>query len=275
MLFKNRPVGFLMAFDRLGPAARFTEDDERLLQAFAASASTAVATAQSASTEMLRRSMEASEQERRRWARELHDETLQHLAGLRVLLSAAKRSGDRERIDAAIDGALELIGEGIANLRGLITDLRPAALDELGVTAAIEALATRVTQQSHLEVVADVRLAYEEGGAEQRHVSEVESTVYRLVQEALTNAVKHAGATRVDVAIDDGSGPIDIEVRDDGTGFDPEQVGAGFGLLGMRERVGIVNGTLEVRSELGRGTTVRARIPGVRRQPDLPLNQPA
>jgi signal transduction histidine kinase len=77
------------------------------------------------------------------------------------------------------------------------------------------------------------------------------------------------------VAIDDGSGTIDIEVRDDGRGFDPEDSGAGFGLLGMRERVGIVNGTLEVRSQPGRGTTVHARIPGARRRPELRLTQPA
>jgi signal transduction histidine kinase len=275
MLFKNRPVGFLMAFDRRGAAAGFTEEDERLLQAFAASASTAVATAQTASTELLRRSIEASEQERRRWARELHDETLQHLAGLRVLLSGARRGGDRKRIDAAIEDALELLAEGIANLRGLITELRPAALDELGAQAAIEALVTRVSEQSALDVVADISLAYENGTAGERHTIEVEATMYRLVQEALTNAVKHAGADRVEVAIDDGSGTIDIEVRDDGRGFDPEDSGAGFGLLGMRERVGIVNGTLEVRSQPGRGTTVHARIPGARRRPELRLTQPA
>jgi two-component system, NarL family, sensor histidine kinase DevS len=132
-----------------------------------------------------------------------------------------------------------------------------------------------VSHQSGLDIVAEIRLAYEDGAADQRHTTEVESTMYRLVQEALTNAVKHAGAARVEVAIDDRSGTIDIQVRDDGRGFDAEDVGAGFGLLGMRERVGIVNGTLEVQSQIGRGTTVRARIPSVRRQPELPLSQPA
>jgi len=275
MLFKNRPIGFLMAFDRLGALARFTEDDERLLQAFAASAATAVATAQTAGSELLRRSIEASEQERRRWARELHDETLQQLAGLRVLLSGARRSGNPERMETAMGAALELIGEGIADLRGLITDLRPAALDELGAKAAIEALAVRVSKQSGLEIVTDIRLSYEDGTAEHRHTTEVESTIYRLVQEAITNAVKHAHPTRVEVLVDDGSGTVNVDVRDDGRGFDPEQVGAGFGLLGMRERVILVGGTLDVRSEPGTGTTVNARIPGVRREPELPLTQPA
>ena len=137
MLFRNRPVGFLIVFDRLRRARPFNEEDERLLQAFAASAATAVATAQTAGDEALRRSIEASEAERSRWARELHDETLQQLAGLRVLLSGARRSGDPARIDTAVDEAIELIADGIADLRALITDLRPAALDELGMQAAL------------------------------------------------------------------------------------------------------------------------------------------
>ena len=96
MSFRNRPVGFLIVFDRLRGDRPFNEEDERLLEAFAASAAIAVATAQHAGDEALRRSIEASERERSRWARELHDETLQQLAALRVLLSGALRSGDRD-----------------------------------------------------------------------------------------------------------------------------------------------------------------------------------
>jgi signal transduction histidine kinase len=265
MLFKNRPVGFLMAFDRLGPLARFNEEDERLLQAFAASAATAVATAQTASNEALRRSIEASERERRRWARELHDETLQQLAGLRVMLSAARRHGDAERMEAAIGQALDLIADGIASLRGLITDLRPAALDELGAKPAIEALVARVAQQSGLDVTCEINLASDEGGRPRRHGTEVESTVYRLVQEALTNAVKHAHANHVSVSIAERSESVEVQVRDDGRGFDPGHTDGGFGLLGMRERVNLVSGTLELHSQPGIGTTIRARIPVARR----------
>ena len=101
MVFHNRAIGILSAFDRPSGDGTFSEEDERLLQAFAASAATAVATAQTASNEALRRSMQASEQERRRWARELHDETLQELAGLKVLLSGARRSDDPARLDGA------------------------------------------------------------------------------------------------------------------------------------------------------------------------------
>ena len=203
--FRNRPLGSLKVYG--GP---FGAEDERLLRAFAASAATAVATAQNASEEALRRAIEASEAERGRWARELHDETLQQLAGLRMLLSGARRSGDRERIDAAIEAALERITTGIGDLRGLITDLRPAALDELGDRARA-GVARRSARRS------TVALRVELAG---RPPAELESTIYRLVQEALTNVAKHARATRVEVVVRDSGRAIEVLVRDDGTGFD-------------------------------------------------------
>ena len=156
MSFRNRPVGFLIVFDRLTDDRPFNEEDERLLQAFAASAATAVATAQNASEEALRRGIDASEAERTRWARELHDETLQQLAGLRVLLSGARRSGDAERMSGAIESALEQITTAIGDLRSLITELRPAALDELGTEPALESLVARIAGQTDLEI--DLRL---------------------------------------------------------------------------------------------------------------------
>ena len=171
MMFRNRPVGFLIAMDRMVGGRAFGEDDQRLLEAFAASAATAVATAQSAGDEALRRSIEASESERARWARELHDETLQSLAGLRVLLTGARRSGDPNRISAALDDAVDLLADGIADLRALITDLRPAALDELGPEAALQTLTARVAQQSGLEIELEVDLAFERGDISERHVS--------------------------------------------------------------------------------------------------------
>ena len=268
MLFRNRAIGFLSAFDRTTGDGTFTEEDERLLQAFAASAATAVATAQSATNEALQRSVQASELERQRWARELHDETLQELAGLKVLLSGARRKDDRARLDAAVDQAIDMIGHGIANLRALITDLRPAALDELGPLPALEALVERVRAQSGLEIELHASLAYEAGRSPVRHSMELEVTIYRLVQEALTNVVKHAKAKRVSVRVLDperDEGRLTVEVRDDGEGFDPERADRGFGLLGMRERAALVHGEVEVRSQPGEGTTVLARIPVVRR----------
>ena len=252
MLFHRRPVGFLIVLDRSG-GRPFTDEDERLLEAFAASAATAVVTAQTAGDEALRRAIEASEAERGHWARELHDETLQQLAGLRVLLSGARRSDDPERMQTAVGEALELLGSGIADLRALIADLRPAALDELGVHAALETLTARVAQQTGLEI------ELEHDGS--RQAGDVESTIYRLVQEGLTNVVKHADARRVLVRVAEEDGTVEVLLRDDGRGFAPRRSTTGFGLVGMHERVALVRGALEVESTPGEGTTLRARIP--------------
>jgi signal transduction histidine kinase len=270
MVFRNRSIGFLSVFDRLSGDGGFSEEDERLLQAFAASAATAVATAQTASSEALQRSVKASEQERRRWARELHDETLQELAGLKVILSGARRSEDRARLDGAVDQAIEMLGHGIENLRALITELRPAALDELGTVPAVRALIERVRTTSGLEIELDAGLPDEEGDAQHRHVPEVEAAIYRLVQEALTNVVKHADAKRVTIRIvdPDEDGQLLVVIEDDGRGFDPGETGSGFGLLGMRERVTLVQGELEVTSRPGDGTKLTATIPVQRRESD-------
>ena len=260
MSFRNRPVGFLVVFDRLRGDRPFNEEDERLLQAFAASAAVAVATAQHAGDQALRRSLEASEQERSRWARELHDETLQQLGGLRLLLSAARRSGDRARIDTAMDEAIEHITTGIGDLRALITDLRPAALDEFGVKTALETLATRVAGQFDLAVDLEVDLTGDDANAT-RHPAEIESTIYRVVQEALTNVAKHAEAARVKVRVSDRGGDVEVLVSDDGKGFDLDAGTAGFGVLGMRERLALVGGTLDMESAPGGGAELRASIP--------------
>jgi signal transduction histidine kinase len=268
MLFRNRPVGFLVVMDRIEGTRAFGPDDERLLQAFAASAATAVATAQMASDEALRRSVAASEGERGRWARELHDETLQQFAGLRVLLSGARRSNDLAGIKDALREAVDMVTEGIANLRALITDLRPAALDELGLQAALKTLVERVQEQSALQIDLQIDLAFERGDSPARHVIEVEAAGYRLAQEALTNVIKHADAGHVEVRVTDADDDcLEIVLRDNGNGFDTDQPSAGFGLLGMRERIALVHGTLDIDSAPGAGTTVRARIPSRRREP--------
>jgi signal transduction histidine kinase len=263
MAFKGRLFGFLMAFDRLGVQG-FSADDERLLEAFAASAATAVATAQSAAEEALRRSLEASELERGRWARELHDETLQELAGLRMLLSGARRSGDPARLAEAVDDALEIITGGVANLRALIADLRPGVLDELGLAAALESLAERAANQLEVDVELDVRLAAGRSDEPTRLPPEIESVAYRLVQEALTNVSKHAGVERAHVSVRQAGDALEIAVRDEGRGFAPGAQGEGFGLVGMRERIALVRGALDVRSTPGEGTCVSARIPVAR-----------
>jgi len=259
MLYRGQGVGILAAFDRGEDGSVFSEDDEQLMRTFAASAATAVALAQSVQTDRLRSSMAAADAERRRWARELHDETLQGLGGLRVLLSSARRSADLDRARQAMGEAVEHIEREIANLRAIITELRPAALDELGLRTAIEALIERHREHSEFEIAGELELPGYAGG-EARLGEELETAVYRLVQEALTNVAKHAGAKHVRVAIGQADGKLLIEVQDDGAGFDPELASEGFGLAGMRERVSLAGGTLSIDSG-ERGTLVSVCLP--------------
>ncbi|HTR72803.1 MAG TPA: GAF domain-containing sensor histidine kinase [Solirubrobacteraceae bacterium] len=266
MIYRGRGVGVLAALDRgedvgeLGEDGEtFGEDDEQMLRTFAASAANAVAIAQSVQTDRLRSSLAAADAERRRWARELHDETLQGLGGLRLLLSSALRSEDPGRAHEAMREAVTHIEREIANLRAIIVELRPAALDELGLRAALEALLDRHREQDGFAIEADLALPDSSTGPG-RFQGELETAIYRLVQEALTNVAKHARASTVQVAIREAGGELVVEVRDDGAGFDPEAIRQGFGLAGMRERVSLVGGRLRLESG-EQGTLVTARLP--------------
>jgi signal transduction histidine kinase len=254
LTFRGQPVGVLAAFDPVS-GEHFTAEDERLVLGLAASAATAVGTAQTVERDRLRRSLEAAEQERRRWARELHDETLQGLGALQVLLSGAQHSSDRGAVAAAVGQAVEQIGHEIDALRTLITELRPAALDELGLAPAIETLTDRMAAVNGLDVKRRVEL-----GERTRLPPEIETTAYRIVQEALTNAVKHARAERVDVVVRLVADELVVEVTDDGGGFRVGDPTEGFGLSGMRERVVLAGGTLALEST-DAGTRVAARLP--------------
>jgi signal transduction histidine kinase len=264
LVFQNHAYGVLIAIDRLHDGPEFSSNDERLLEAFAASAATAVATAQSVATERRRQRLAAAEAERQRWARELHDDTLQSLSALRVGLSTAKRSGKHETLEQAVASAIDHLEEGITNLRALITDLRPASLDELGAAAAIQALCERAERQG-LDVDVSIDLDYEQGRESQRHIPEIETAMYRIVQEALTNAAKHGKAKRAVVEISDNGDEVCLSVRDDGSGFDTSEHSDGFGLIGMHERAHLLEGTLDLTSAPGSGTTIAARFPIQRR----------
>jgi signal transduction histidine kinase len=263
LVFRGSNVGVIEAFDRLD-GSEFRVDDERLLLAAAAVAATAVATAQSLEREWLRRSLAAAEEERGRWARELHDDTLQALGGLRVLLSSARRSNDVESLHATLQGAVDQLADEISNLRALITELRPAALDELGLSPALEALMNRAQVTHGLEITAMIELdhAPPPGVGDARLDPNVETAIYRIVQESITNAAKHSGADRVDVAVVERHGEVEIAIRDDGRGFDVSAPTGGFGLTGIRERVALAGGRLEIVSSC-EGTAVLASLPAV------------
>jgi signal transduction histidine kinase len=257
LVFKGRALGVLVAYDHEYGAGTFTMSEQQLLVSFAASAAIAVGTAKTVAREHLRSSIQAAELERRRWARELHDETLQGLGALNVLLSAGL-AGD---IEASVRQSLGFIEEQIALLRDLISDLRPAVLDDLGVEPALEALAERSAATTGLRVELEVDLESARGNSRTRLTPEIENAIYRLVQETLTNVAKHAQTERAVVSVREANGSVVIEVRDRGVGFDLATGTGGFGFIGMRERAELVDGELAVASNPGEGTTVTIVVP--------------
>jgi two-component system, NarL family, sensor histidine kinase DevS len=255
---RGRQRGFIVA---LGSHDRgFDAGDERVLRSFAASAANTIVTVQAVEAERLQLSIEASERERHRWARELHDETLQELGALRVLLEPASRAGESELSAEARQLAIQHVDSAVRNLQGLITELRPATLDELGVGAAIETLALQSTERSGVEIDVSVELAPPGGDGAERLPRDLEATIYRLVQEAMNNALKHADPKRISVTVNRAGAGIEVVVADDGSGFDPASVERSFGLVGMEERVTLSGGSLEIESEPGRGTEVTVEL---------------
>jgi GAF domain-containing protein len=188
LVLGGRTLGALIAMNRLRDGPEFSEEDEMLLEACAVSVATAVAATQSLTIERRSGRLKAAEDERRRWARELHDETLQSLASLKLRMASALKNGRLDAYEAAVVEACSQLDIDIDNLRALITDLRPAALDELGTEAAIQSLAERARSRTGLEVAIDIDLDWEEGRAATRHHTDLETAIYRIVQEALTNA---------------------------------------------------------------------------------------
>jgi signal transduction histidine kinase len=262
--FRGRNVGVLVAFAE-GRAADFSRDDELLLASFATSAGSAIAATLALEDEKLRLSIRDSEQERRRWARELHDETLQELSALRVLQDSALEVDDVDAMRDALHRASDQVAQVIDGLQELITELRPTALDELGAAAAIESLVDRLRQRAGVRIELDVDLGWESGRAETRHLPQLEATIYRIVQEALNNVIRHAEATRAQVVVEETDGHVRVVVEDDGRGFNPELVSSGFGLSGMRERVELADGDLRIEPGDRDGTRVTATLPSLHR----------
>ncbi len=256
LVFRGRGFGVLAAFDHIGSAATFSDDDERALRSFAASAATAVATARSVEARRLSDSIAAAEAERRRWARDLHDETLQGLGATKLALSAALR-GDPETARRRVEDAVTQLEREIAALRGIIADLRPPALDELGLEAALRTLAERTGALHDLQLDLDLQLG------ERRLDAEIETIAYRVAQESLTNVVKHAAATRVRLMLRATPSALELCVRDDGRGFDEiaARGSGGYGITGMRERAEIGRGSLRVEGHEGGGTTIALTVP--------------
>jgi two-component system, NarL family, sensor histidine kinase DevS len=254
LLARGQAIGILAAHDKLGPEVRFSDHDLRLAETFAARAAVAVDLSERTAREALRRVVEAQELERRRLARELHDETGQALTSILLSLKALEERLEGDDARTAAHDVRELVVSTLQDVRRLAVELRPTALDDFGLVAALERLTQSFSEQTGIVVDFEASLP-------ERLPEEVETALYRTVQECLTNVVKHARAGHVSVLLRRRNGSVAAVVEDDGAGFDPA-LGreGGFGLVGMRERLALLGGRLEIESG-DRGTTVAASVP--------------
>jgi signal transduction histidine kinase len=231
----------------------FSEDEQRVLVALADRAAVAISNA-----ELYARAQQAASlEERQRLARELHDSVSQALYGIALGARTARELIDRDpsRATEPIDYVLSLAEAGLAEMRALIFELRPESLETEGLVAALQkqAAATRARYGIAVDEVL---------GDEPDAPLPVKETAYRIAQEALHNVVKHAKASRVELRLALNGNALELEVADDGIGFDPEADYAGhLGLRSMRERAARLGGELTIESPPGGGARVRARLP--------------
>jgi PAS domain S-box-containing protein len=264
LLAEQKVMGFVTLFsDQPG---FFTAQMSSHLVAFAAHAAVAIQNAWlfeqvQASTERLqslsRRLVEIQENERRYISRELHDEAGQVLTSLLVDLRLLEKNISEpkilQKIVTGMEGSLNGV---IENLHRIAMALRPASLDHVGLVAAL---------RQHTESMAEkhgLNISFTSGGAVERLPANVETVLYRIVQESLTNIVRHAHATRVDVVLTVRDGKLIVIIEDDGIGFDPEAAPAGshLGLFGMRERAEMIDAKLMIESSPGNGTTIMMEV---------------
>jgi len=256
MLLRDRPIGIIAAHDKDSADPRFSDEDLRLAEAFAARAAVAVDLSERVARDALRRVVSAQELERRRLARELHDETGQALTSILLGLKSLEDAGSESELAESTSRLRELVVTTLQDVRRLAVELRPKALDDFGLVPALERLVETFREQTGIEVDLEPRLG------EERLPSDVETTLYRITQEALTNVVKHAHAKRVSIVLTRRDGSISAVIEDDGQGFQERQgSGNGLGLLGMQERVALVDGRLSVESSPGSGTTLSVEVP--------------
>jgi signal transduction histidine kinase len=256
LIARGRAIGVVAVHDKLVTEARFSDGDLRLAEIFAARAAVAVDLSQRVARDTVRRVIEAQEQERSRLARELHDETGQALTSILLGLKSIRAAEDEAAAEQAEAQLRELVVAALQDVRSLAVELRPSTLDDFGLVPALERLGTTLEERS------GVRIAVEAGLHDGRLPQEVETALYRFVQEGLTNVVKHAEAAGVSVVLASRDGGVSAVVEDDGRGFAPDDVRPdALGLVGMRERLALLGGTLTVESKPGQGTALIAYVP--------------
>ena len=252
---RGAPIGVVVVHDKLGTDARFDESDVRLAESLVSRAAIAVDLSERVSRDALRRAVDAQELERARLARELHDETGQALTSILLGLKHLDDVVETDEAREATASIRELVAATLQDVRRLAVELRPSALDDFGLVPAVERLASNLSEQSDLVVDLEARLG------DRRLPPEAETALYRIVQEGLTNVVKHAAAHRVSITLVRKEAAAVVVIEDDGQGFDLEAVRAGaLGFTGMRERVELVGGRLTVEASPGAGTTLVAEV---------------
>jgi len=256
LIVRGHPIGIVAVHDKLGAEARFSDEDLRLAEIFAARAAVAVDLSERVARDTVRRVIAAQEVERRRLARELHDETGQALTSILLGLKAIRAAETDAQAEQAEANLRELVVQALQDVRSLAVELRPSALDDFGLLAALERLAGTFAERTGIKATVAATLG------DTRLPSETETVVYRLVQEALTNIVKHAAASEVGIVLTMRDGGVSAVVEDDGQGFAESDVRAdALGLVGMRERLALLGGTLAIESRPGEGTALIAYVP--------------
>jgi signal transduction histidine kinase len=257
LVARGRAIGVLAAHDKEAAAGlRFTDDDLRLAETFASRAAVAVDLSERVARDALRRVVAAQELERRRLARELHDETGQALASILLGLRGLETLPDPAKAHEMLADLRELTVATLRDVRRLAVDLHPKALDDFGLVSALERLLETWREQTGIAVELADRLGGEEPPPE------AATALYRVVQEALTNVVKHASARHVSVLLTRKNGRLMAMIEDDGQGFDPHAGSAGSGLDSMRERVRLLDGRFRIESSRnGSGTTLVVEVP--------------
>ena len=257
LILRDRAIGVLVAHDKNVGDSRFSDEDVRIAEIFAQRAALAIDLSQRVASDALRRVVAGQELERKRLARELHDETGQALTSILLgLRSIEESSKDKPELREAVLALREIVVETLHDVRRLAVELRPKALDDFGLVPALERLAETFAEQTDVDVHLQAALG------EDRLPAEIETALYRIVQEALTNVVKHAQASIVSVVLTRKGQSVVAVVEDDGRGFDPARAREeGLGLLGMRERIALLDGRVTIESTGRGGTTVAVEVP--------------
>jgi len=256
LMLRDRAIGVISAHDKEDADPRFSDEDIRLAETFAARVAVAVDLSERVASDALRRVVAAQELERRRLARELHDETGQALTSILLGLKGVEDARNEEDVRAATAQLRELVVTTLQDVRRLAVELRPKALDDFGIVPALERLAETFGEQTGIQVELEPQLG------DGRLPSELETALYRITQEALTNVVKHAQAKSVSIVLTRREGSVTALIEDDGRGFTPGDTREdGLGMVGMQERIALVGGQLTVESSPGGGTTLAVEVP--------------